>query len=83
MDKIDELLEILAANRHSRTLDEISRSIGITYDLCERIVQFLAEYGFVHVNGLEVKIDPKMRNFVIATSSKPPLQLTARITTHA
>jgi len=75
MDKIDEILELLAARSSSFSLDEVSRSVSIPYDVCEKIVQFLAEYGFVRMNGLKVKISPETRKFIVATFEKTPLQL--------
>ena len=82
MDKMDEVLELLAANGDSYTLDEISKSVGIHYDLCERVVQFLSKYGFVCLNGLKVKIDPNIKNFIIETSARTVLQLAPRATAH-
>jgi len=82
MNKIDELLDFLATSGRSCTLDEISIFAGIPCDVCEKIVRFLAEYGFVRLNGSGVEINPKMRDLIIATSSKTLLELTPPITTH-
>lgn len=82
MGKMDKLLELLAANGDSYTLDEISRSVGIRHDLCEKVVQFLSKYGFVHLNGPKVKIDPRIKELIIETSARTVLQLAPKVTTH-
>jgi len=81
MNKVDELLEFLATREGSYTLDEVSRSILIPKYMCRKIVHFLAKYGFVCLNDTEVKINPKMKDFVIATSGRTFLQLAPSATT--
>ncbi len=81
MNKIDELLEFLARSGSSYRLDEVSRLVGIPYDNCEKIVQFLARHNFVHIDDSEVKINPKIRVFIIATSDETLSQLPPRLHT--
>jgi len=74
MEKIDELIEFLGTDGDPHSLDEISRSLSIPHDSCKKIIRFLAKYGFVQLNEPEVKIDPRTRRFVTATSRKIPMQ---------
>jgi len=79
MNRVDALLDFLAATGSAHTLDEISRSTDIPYHICEEAVHFLARYGFVHLNGFKVEIKPRIRAFIVKTSKKTLLQLPSRV----
>jgi len=83
MNKVDEILEFLAMSGESYTLDEISNSIGVPCEACKEIVRFLERYGFVRKDDSKVKINPKIRVFIIATSDKALPQAPSRVSVTA
>ena len=79
MNRIDQILDLLTDER-SYTIDEISRYFDIPQDICRRIVDFLAKYGFILMKDFAVKINPKARNFIASTSARATLRPAMPIT---
>jgi predicted transcriptional regulator len=69
MNCIDQILDLLT-NEGSYTLDEISKYFDIPQDVCKKIVDFLAKYGFIMIKDFRVKINPKTETFITSTSTK-------------
>lgn len=67
MNKFDKLLELLANTNEPQTLEKASKSLGIPYDLCQIISQFLTKYGFIQSKGNELRIAPNLSYFLAAT----------------
>jgi len=74
--KIDMILEFLSADDGSHSTKEISTTLNIPLDECESITGFLVKHDFVKSEENGLKIDCKTREFVVATSDKPILQVT-------
>jgi len=68
MSKIDEVLEFLAVEDKSHSIDEVSEALDIPYSICRSIADFLSKYDFIRIEGSRLEINPKLRDFVIASS---------------
>jgi DNA-binding IclR family transcriptional regulator len=79
MNRIDHILDLLADER-SYALDEISRYFDIPQDICRRIVDFLAKYGFILIKDFKVKINPKAKDFITSTSARAILRSAMPVT---
>ncbi len=79
MNSIDQILDLLT-DEGSYTIDEISRYFDIPQDICKKIVNFLAKYGFILLKDFKVKINPKAKDFITSTSAKAILQSAMPIT---
>ena len=74
--RIDEILEFLAMDGDFHSIEEVSTALNISYHVCETVATFLAKYDLVQYEHLKIKINPKIRDFITATSSKPVIELT-------
>jgi len=78
--KIDEVLEFLALDSDLHSVEEVSERSSIPRNLCQDIASFLAKYGFIQFRGSKMRINPKMKDFIIATSDEETvLRITASI----
>ena len=64
MNKIDEILEFLARNNNSYSLDDLSKTICVSNQVCERTIEFLAKYDFVRLRNSKIEINPKISRFI-------------------
>ena len=67
---IDEVLEFLALDNALHTTKEISGRLQIPHNTCMKIIIFLLKYDLIELEGLRIKLNPKIKNFVIATTNK-------------
>jgi len=75
---LDEFLEWLAADGKWHSLDEFTVSNRVEKYKVEEIARFFARYKFIEFkeNGKKVRIDPKMRQFILSSlpvEGKPPV----------
>jgi len=78
--KIDEMLEFLALDGDWHSIKEASDALNFPCSICENIASFLAKYDFIQFRELKMRINPKMKDFVIASSDESSiLRITASI----
>lgn len=78
ISKIDEIIDFLASDSDVHSFKEISEVLNIPLNLCKEIASFLAKYGFVKLEDETLKINPKIRDFIVETSEKSILQIISR-----
>jgi DNA-binding IclR family transcriptional regulator len=68
--QIDEVLDYLALNEKPHSIKEISEALKLPYELCKIILDFLSKHGFVESENSQITLNPKMKEFITATSNK-------------
>jgi len=71
--RIDQILNFLATNENEHTLEEVSASLGIPLSVCRRVAIFLGKYGFIEFNGSKMRIDPKIKEFILNSAGEETL----------
>ena len=75
MSSIDEILELLATDGNIHSIEEISRELALPLIACEHIASFLAKYNAIKISNRYLKINPRIRDFIISSSDKSPIRI--------